>query len=64
MALPRRKQEPVAPEPEPNEEIVSRIEAWLPGLEAPLDWIRTVNFELPATDEPDESEPSELRRSA
>ena len=64
MGVPRRKQEPVAPEPEPNEEIVSRIEAWLPGLEAPLDWIRTVNFELPTTDEPDESEPSELRRSA
>ncbi len=64
MALPRRKQEPVAPEPEPNEEIVSRIEAWLPGLEAPLDWIRTVNFELPTTDEAEESEPSELRRSA
>lgn len=64
MGVPRRKQEPVAPEPEPNEEIVSRIEAWLPGLEAPLDWVRTVNFELPAADEPSGSEPSELRRSA
>jgi hypothetical protein len=64
MGLPRRKQDPVASESEPNEEIVSRIEAWLPGLTAPLDWIRTVNFELPTTDEPEESEPSELRRSA
>ena len=50
----------MAAEPEPNEEIVSRIEAWLPGLEAPLDWVRTIDF--PTPDEPDESE--ELRRSA
>lgn len=62
MALPRRKQEPMSPEPEPNEEIVSRIEAWLPGLEAPLDWIQTIDF--PTPDESDESDASELRRSA
>jgi hypothetical protein len=64
MGVPRRKQEPVAPEPEPNEEIISRIEAWLPGLEAPLDWVRTVDFPTPEETEAPESEPSELRRSA
>jgi hypothetical protein len=52
----------MSPEPEPNEEIVSRIEAWLPGLEAPLDWVQTIDF--PSPDEPDESDASELRRSA
>jgi hypothetical protein len=62
MALPRRKQEPVAPEPEPNEEIVSRIEEWLPGLEAPLSWMRPADF--PSPDDADESDADELRRSA
>ncbi len=50
----------MSPEPGPNEEIISRIEAWLPGLEAPLAWVQTVDF--PTPDEPAESE--ELRRSA
>jgi len=61
MARLRRKQEPMAPEPEANEEIVSRIEAWLPDLDGPLDWIRTVTVEFPTPEEP---ESSELRRSA
>jgi hypothetical protein len=64
MALLRRNQEPVAPEPETNEQIVSRIEAWLPGLDAPLDWLRTVTVDFPTPDEPATPDPTELRRSA
>jgi hypothetical protein len=52
------------PDPEPNDEIVNRIEAWLPGLDAPLDWLQTVTVDFPTPDEPSETEPSELRRSA
>jgi len=64
MALSRRKPEPMNPDPEPNEEIVNRIEAWLPGLDAPLDWLQTVTVDFPTPDEPADTEPSELRRSA
>ena len=61
MASLRRNHEPMAPEPEPNPEIVSRIEAWLPGLDAPLDWIRTVTVDFPTPDDPEQTE---LRRTA
>ncbi len=64
MASLRRKHEPMAPEPESNDEIVNRIEAWLPGLDAPLDWLQTVTVEFPTPDEAPASEPTELRRSA
>jgi hypothetical protein len=61
MAHLRRKQEPMTPQPEPNDEIVSRIEAWLPGFDAPLAWLQTETIEFPTPDEP---ESTELRRSA
>jgi hypothetical protein len=62
MALPRRKQDPVTLDPEPNDDLVKRIEEWLPGLEAPLTWVRSVNFEIPDGSEPVAPEPTELRR--
>jgi hypothetical protein len=64
MALSRRKQEPVTPEPEANEEIVSRIEEWLPGLEAPLTWVRTVDLPSPDDDTEETDASEQIRRSA